>query len=85
MNWLKHYKVRLMLFTLDFANNKILSWFFFFFYIINSYFLIPTVIAQIVILTAETVITTGIATNEASAEIETEPVTVEAKISKSST
>ena len=48
----------------------------------DSYFLIPTVIEQIVILTAEIVIPTGIATNEASAEIETQPVTVEAIISK---
>ena len=37
--------------------------------------------AQILISTTELVIPTGIATNEANAEIETEPVTAEAKMS----
>ena len=35
-----------MLFSLDFANNTILSWFFFFFLIIDLYFLIPAIVAQ---------------------------------------
>ena len=35
-----------MLFTLDFANNTILSCFFFFFLIIDLYFLIPAAIVQ---------------------------------------
>ena len=39
-------------------------------------------IAQIFIPTAELVIPTGIATNEANAEIETQPVIFETKISK---
>ena len=55
------------------------------FFIIDLYFLIPAVIVQIFIPTAELVILTGIATNEANAEIETQPVTVEGKISKCST
>ena len=37
-------------FDLDFANNTILPCFFFFFLIIDSYFLIPAIIAQILIL-----------------------------------
>ena len=41
-------------------------------------------IAQIFIPTAELAIPTGIPTNEANAETETQPVTVEAKISKCS-
>ena len=42
-------------------------------------------IARILIPTAELLILTGIATNEANAEIETQTVTIEAKISKRST
>ena len=42
-------------------------------------------IAQIFIPTAELVIRIGTQTNEANAEIETQPVTVEAIISKCST
>ena len=42
-------------------------------------------IAQFFISTAELVIPTGTQTNEANAEIETQPVTVEDKISKCST
>ena len=49
------------------------------------YFLIPAMIAQIFIHTAELVIPTGTPTNEANAEIETQPVTVETKIRKFST
>ena len=52
---------------------------------IDFYFLIPAVIAQIFIPTAELVIPTGTQNNEANAEIETQTVTVEAKISKCST
>ena len=49
---------------------------------IDLYFLIPTVTAQIFIPTAELVMPTGIQTNEANAEIETQPVTVKTKTSK---
>ena len=44
--------------------------------------MIPAVIAHSFIPTAELVIPTGTQTNEANAEIETQPVTVETKISK---
>ena len=43
------------------------------------YFLVPAVIAQILILTAELVIPTGIQNHQANAEIETQPVIVEIK------
>ena len=52
------------------------------FFSIDLYFLIPSIIAQIFIPTAELVTPTGIATNEANAEIETQPVIVETKTSK---
>ena len=42
---------------------------------IDLYFLIPAMIARILIPTAELLIATGIATNEANAEIETQTVT----------
>ena len=74
-----------IVFNLSFPNNTILSYFFFFFFIIDLYCLIPAVIAQILIPTAEIVIPTGIQTNGANAEIETQPVTVEVKIRKCST
>ena len=48
----------------------------FFFLIIELYFLIHALMAQIFIHTTELVIPTGIATNEAKAETETQPVTV---------
>ena len=48
-------------------------------------FLIPAAIPQIFISTAELVIPTRTQTYEANAEIETQPVTVETKISKCST
>ena len=70
--------------NLAFPNNTILSCFLYFFLIIDLYFLIPAVIAQIFNSTAELAIPTGIPTNKAKAEIETHPVTVEAKISKCS-
>ena len=55
--------------------------------IIDLCFLIPAVIVYIFISTGEFVISIpiGIQTNEANAEIETQPVTVEAKINKCST
>ena len=71
-----------IVFNLSFPSNTILSCFFYFFFTIHLYFLISAVIAQISIPTAEIVIPTGIATNEANAEIERKPVTVETKISK---
>ena len=45
-----------------------------FFFIIDLYFLIPAVIAQIFIPTAELVTTTRTPTNDANAEIETQLV-----------
>ena len=71
-----------MLFTLDFANNTILSFLFFFFLIIDLYFLVPAVITQIFDLIDELVIHTRIPTKEAKAEIETHPVIIETKIRK---
>ena len=56
----------------------------FFFFIIDLSFLISAMISQIFILTAELVIP-GTQTNEANAEIGTQPVTAETKIIKSST
>ena len=60
-----------IVFSLSLPNDTILSCFFFFFFIIDLYFLIPTVIAQMFIPTAELVIPTGTQTNEANAEIKT--------------
>ena len=74
-----------IVFNLSFPNNTILSCFFFFFSIIDLYLFIPAVIAQIFNRTAELVRPTGTQTNQANAEIETQPVTVEAKISTFST
>ena len=51
-----------MLFNLHLANNTTLSCFFFFFLIIDLYFLIPAVITQILNLTEDLVIPTGIPT-----------------------
>ena len=68
-----------MLFNLDFVNITILSSFFFFL-IIDLCFLIPAAIAQIFNPIAELVISTGLPSKEAKAEIEIHPVTVEAKI-----
>ena len=48
--------------------------------IINLYFLIPAFITQIIIAAAQLVIPTGIPAKEEKTEIETYPVTVEAKI-----
>ena len=57
---------------------------FFFFLIIDLYYLIPAVIAQIFNPIAELVIPIGMPIKEAKAEMETHPVTVEAKIRKHS-
>ena len=56
----------------------------FFFFIIDLSFLISAMISQIFIPTAELVIP-GTQTNEANAEIGTQPVTAETKIIESST
>ena len=66
-----------MLFNLEFANNTLLSRFFFIFLIIDLYFLVPAVIAEIVI-------SIGIPSKETKAEIEIHPVIAEAKIRKCS-
>ena len=66
-----------MLFNLEFANNTILSRFFFIFLIIDLYFLVPALIAEIVI-------SIGIPSKETKAEIEIHPVIAEAKIRKCS-
>ena len=47
------------------------------FFIIDLYFLIPAVIAHILITTAKLITPTETQTNEANAGIETQPVTVE--------
>ena len=73
-----------MVLTLVFASNTILSCFFFFFLIIDLYFLIPAVITEIFIVIPEFAISTGIPTKETRTEVETHPVTVQAKISKCS-
>ena len=52
------------------------------FFMIDLYFLIPEVIAQIFILTAEFIMPTGTQIKVTNAEIETQPVTIEAKIIK---
>ena len=67
-------------FNLAFPSNNISSCFFLLFLIIDLCFLIPAVITQIFSPTAEFTKPTGMQTNVASAEIETQPVIVEAKI-----
>ena len=74
----------LMVFNFDFANNTILSCFFFILFIIYLYFLIPVVIAKSLIHTAELIILTGKQIHAANAEIETQPVITEDRISKGS-
>ena len=69
-----------MLFNLDFPSNTILLYFFCFFLIIDLYFLIATVIIQIFNPIAELVISIGISTKEAKAEMETYLVVVEPQI-----
>ena len=70
----------LNVFNLAFANSTILSCFFLFFLIIELYFSVPAVSVDIFNLTAELVIPIEIPTNEAKAEIETQPLTAETKI-----
>ena len=62
----------LTVFTLVFATNNILSCFFSFFLIIDL---------QILAVITQLFAPTGIPTNEAKAETETHPVTVETKVS----
>ena len=73
-----------MLFNLVFASNTISSCFVFFFLIINLYFLTAEVIIHIFNPIAGLVISIGILSKEAKAEIETHSLTVEAKIGKCS-
>ena len=73
-----------MIFNLVFANNTILLCFFFFFLIIDLHFLIFAVIAQSFNPTAELLMPIEISAKESKSEIETHPVTAEAKISKCS-
>ena len=67
--------------NLGYPSNTIFSYFFFFL-IIDLYFLVSAGITQIFNPTAEVLTPTGTATNEVNAEIETQPVIVEPKISK---
>ena len=62
-----------------FDSNTTLSYFFLFFLITDLYFLIPAVIVQIFISAAELAVSTGTLTNEANAEIETQPLIAETK------
>ena len=55
---------------------------FLFFLITDLYLLIPAVIIQIFNATAELSIPIGVQPNDAKAEIETQPVIIETKISK---
>ena len=66
-------------FNLSFPNNTISSSFFFFFFIIDLYFLIAAVIAKMFTPTENFLIPIGISANDENAEIETQPVTVEAR------
>ena len=71
-----------IVFNLSFPYNTVLSCFFFFCFIIGLYFeqtVIPAIIEQTFIPTTEFVILTGTQTNDANAEIETQPVIVENK------
>ena len=61
--------------------DYILSYFFLFFLIIGLYFLITAVIEQIFKPTAKLAVPRGKPTNEAKAEIERHPLTVETKLS----
>ena len=86
INLIKALEIRTsIVFNLFFPNDTTLSCFLFFFLIIDFYSLIPPVIEQIFIPTAELILPTGTQTTEANVEIETQPVTVETKISKCST
>ena len=76
-----------MLFSLDFANISIWSYFLFSFLIFDLYFLIPAVIAEHFspIILVDLAILIGIPSKEAKAEIEMYQVIEEAKIRKSFT
>ena len=84
--WLKYESIKifeirtLIVCNLSFSNNTVLSCISFFFLKINMYFLIPALIFQIFIPTAELLIPTRPQPNEANAEIVTQLVSVEAKI-----
>ena len=69
-----------MVLNLVFVNNIILSCLLFF--LVDSYFQISAVAAQIFNPSAELGMSIGILSNEAKPEIETHPVTAEAKINK---
>ena len=69
-----------MVFKLFLANNTILSCFFCFILIMDLYFLVPAVNPQISNPNAELLMTIRNPTKEAKAEIETNPVTIEAKM-----
>ena len=56
--------------------------FFLFISIIDLNFLIPAVITQIFVPTAELAIPSGTPTNEANSDIETQPMIIEIKITK---
>ena len=73
-----------MLFNFIFTNNATFLFFFFSSLIIDLYFFILAAIAQTFNSTAELAVPIRIPTKEAKAEIETHPVTAEAKISKCS-
>ena len=64
------------------ANNIILSCLLFFLLTVDLVFLIPAVITQITIISAELATPTGIPIKDAKVEIETHPVTAEVKTSK---
>ena len=72
-----------MIFNLFFA-NKIIVFCFFFLLIIDLNFLIPAVMALIFNPNADLIMPIEIPTKESKAEIETHPVTADAKISKCS-
>ena len=71
-----------MLFTLGLANKTNSSCFFYFFLNIDLYFLISAAIAQTFNPIAELVIPIELPSKKAKAEIEINPVIVEAKIRK---
>ena len=73
-----------MLFNLVFPNNTISSCVFLFFLIIDLDILISTVIAKMFNPTAELAMLVEIPTRKAKAEMKTDTVTAEAKISKCS-
>ena len=75
---LRFYKAKLR-FNLVFTNNTFLLCFFIFFWITELYMLIPVVIAQTFNPVAELAIPTVSPTNEANADVETQPLIAEIK------